>query len=270
MMDDRSKAHETVVWAKQRLDEIDAIILQVEKTVQKLSDDARARAEAVLVRLRASRARVEARYDQLRAEADSVKSGIDQAREALDTEWVEVETAFQDFLAEVKDQAGGAREAILARVVAQRRSWEAAIAGLRRQAGTIVEKARTDFRGAMKQISDEAEKFQARIGDARTDLAARRAILEAGIEARQKDWQDLIDDLREDAAKLAADQRAAVDARVAALKAQADEARARAAQPQSASAEGWETTRQSYAEAQKLVFDTYASIRQTLEDAARK
>ncbi|MBP2297245.1 hypothetical protein [Azospirillum rugosum] len=166
-MSNQSKAHETVAWAKQRLDEIDAVVSQVEKTADKLTDDTRAQAEAALVRLQASRAKVQTYYDQLRSEADSVKSGFEHAREALEAEWVEVETAFQDFLAAAKDQGESVHEAVVARVAAQRKSWEASFADLRKQAESVVDKARADFDVAIKQLSDEAEKFQARIGDAK-------------------------------------------------------------------------------------------------------
>lgn len=104
---------------------------------------------------------------------------------------------------------------------------------------------------------------------AKADLATRRAVLEAEFEARQKAWQKSIDDLRTDAAKLAADQRAAIDARIAALNAQMDEAKARIARLQDASAEAWQKTKKGYADAQQLFLDTYASIRKSIEDATK-
>jgi len=126
---------------------------------------------------------------------------------------------------------------------------------------------------ARKSLDDTWTAFETARDDyldaVKADLATRRAVLEAELDARQKAWQKSIDELRVKAAKLAADQRAAIDARIAALKAQADEAKARIGRLQDASAGAWETTKKSYAEAQKLFLDTYASIRKSIEDATK-
>ncbi|GEO87479.1 MULTISPECIES: hypothetical protein [Alphaproteobacteria] len=104
---------------------------------------------------------------------------------------------------------------------------------------------------------------------AKADLATRRAVLEIEFEARQKVWQKSIDELRNDADRLAADQRAAIDVRIAALNAQVEEAKARLGHLEDASAEAWETTKNGYADAQQLFLDTYASIRKSIEDATK-
>lgn len=126
---------------------------------------------------------------------------------------------------------------------------------------------------ARKSLDDTWTAFETARDDyldaVKADLATRRAVLEAELDARQKAWQKSIDELRVKAAKLGADQRAAIDARIAALKAQADEAKARIGRLQDASAGAWETTKKSYAEAQKLFLDTYASIRKSIEDATK-
>lgn len=166
-MSDQFNAHETVSWAKQRLDDVDAIISKVEKTSDKLKDDARAQADAALARLQASRAKVKNYYDQLRSEAVVVKGGVEDVRDALDTEWIEVESAFQAFLSAAKDQADTVRDVVVARAEAQRKSWEASFSELREQAENAVEKARGELDAAIKKLTDEAEKFQARIGEAK-------------------------------------------------------------------------------------------------------
>ncbi|WP_371349286.1 hypothetical protein [Ancylobacter sp. IITR112] len=166
-MSNQSQAHETVAWAKQRLDDVDAIISEVEKTAGKLKDGARVQADAALARLQASRAKVQDYYDVLRSEADAVKGGAEEAQHALETEWVEVESAFQSFLSAAKDQAETVRGVVVARAEAQRRSWAASFNKLREQAEDAVEKARGEFDAAIKRLTDEAEKFQARIGEAK-------------------------------------------------------------------------------------------------------
>ncbi|MGA0565164.1 hypothetical protein ACO2RV_22185 [Ancylobacter sp. VNQ12] len=180
-MSNKSSTHETVAWAKQRLDDVDAIISEAEKTAAKLKDDARAQADAALARLHASRSKVQGYYDQFRSEADAVKSGVDDVQGALEAEWVEVESAFQSFLSAAKDQAETVRDVVVARAQAQRKSWETSFNELRAQAEAAVEKARGDFDAAIKRLSDEAERFQARIGEAKDAGDESWTAVKAGV-----------------------------------------------------------------------------------------
>ncbi|NKB84865.1 sll1863 family stress response protein [Brucella grignonensis] len=166
-MSDRFHTHETVAWAKQRLDDLDAIISEVEKTSDKLKDSARREVDAVLVRLKTSRDTIQKIYDDLRDEAKSVKGSVEGIQDALEAEWVEVESVFQTYLAAVSDRAESTRDVVVARARAQRRSWEASLKALRDQAADAVETARGEFDTALKRLSDETEKFQARIGEAK-------------------------------------------------------------------------------------------------------
>jgi hypothetical protein len=130
---------------------------------------------------------------------------------------------------------------------------------------------------ARKSLDDNWAAFQTTRDDyldaVKADLATRRAVLEAEFEARRKAWQKSIDDLRADAAKVAADQRAAIDARIAALNAQVEDAKAaanaRIERLQDSSAETWETAKEGYADTQQLLFDNYAAIRKSIEDATK-
>ncbi|GEO86018.1 hypothetical protein ACQKP1_24255 [Allorhizobium sp. NPDC080224] len=166
-MSDQSHTHQAVAWAKQRLDDVDAIISEIEKTSDSLKDTARKEADAALARLKASRGTIQKIYDDLRTEAQAVKGSVEDIQDALEAEWIEVESAFQTYLSAVRDQAETVREVVVARAKAQRRSWEASLTALRQQAVDAVDTARGEFDAAIKRLSDEAEKFQARIGEAK-------------------------------------------------------------------------------------------------------
>lgn len=166
-MPNQSYAREAIAWAKQRLDDADTIVSELEKTATTLKDDARKEADAVLERLRASRSKLQGYYDALRAEAGSAKRDAKDIQDVLDTEWVEVESAFRSFLNVASDQAEAVRSVVVARAEAQRLSWEASLKDARDQAADAVEAARQELDGAIKRLSEEAEKFQARIGDAK-------------------------------------------------------------------------------------------------------
>lgn len=107
---------------------------------------------------------------------------------------------------------------------------------------------------------------------AKVDLETRRDILEAELEARQNAWRQSLDELRAEAAGLAEDQRAAINARIADLSVEmdkvGDDMKARIDRLQIASAEAKETLQQSYADTQELFLETYASIRKSIKEAA--
>ncbi|WP_226562312.1 hypothetical protein [Salipiger thiooxidans] len=107
---------------------------------------------------------------------------------------------------------------------------------------------------------------------AKVDLETRRDILEAELEARRNAWRQSLEELRAEAAGLAKDQRAAIDARIAELGAEMDKAgdgvKARIDRLQIASTEAKETLQQSYADAQELFLKTYVSIRKSIREGS--
>lgn len=99
----------------------------------------------------------------------------------------------------------------------------------------------------------------------RADLATRRAVLDARVQA----WQKSIDELRQDAARLDANARADIDRRIAALQAQVDDAKARNGRLRDASRASWNTVKRNSAKAQQLFYETYISVRKSLDEAIR-
>lgn len=184
-MGEKSYPHETIAWAKQRLDELDAIISEVEKISRELSGSVRAEADAALARLEASRASLQQSYDALRAEAEDLDRTAEDLQDALDTEWVEVETSFQSLLGALADQADTVRGMVAARVEAQRQAWDNSLKGLRDQATETVDTARGELDAAINRLSEEAERFQARIGQVKDAGDTSWEALKSGLaEAR--------------------------------------------------------------------------------------
>lgn len=166
-MSNGSYAHETLAWLKQRLDDADTMISEVEKTADKLKASARKDADIALARLKASREALLKLERDLHARAEAVRDDVGDIQEAVEKEWIEAETAFQAFLKAAQDQADSIHNVIVARAKAQRKSWENTQKAMREQVTHTVEKARAELDTAIKRVSDEAEKFQTRIGDAK-------------------------------------------------------------------------------------------------------
>lgn len=127
--------------------------------------------------------------------------------------------------------------------------------------------------GARKSLDDGWTAFQreteAYLADVQADFATRKAVLKAQIEVRQKALQDSVERLKADAGKLAKSQRAAIEGRITALDTQVPEAKARLVRLKEASSESWESAKQSYADVQKRISDTYLSIRKSISDAVK-
>ncbi|MGE4404951.1 hypothetical protein [Pseudomonas sp.] len=158
-------AHHAIAWAKHRLDETDAILSQVEKSAADIKEDTRKQADAARARLAASRAKLQQYYDDLLAQADTAKQEADEIQDKLEAEWIEVESALQQFVATTGDQVKTVRGIVVVRTRAQRQAWQNALKDLRDQAADAVEKARSELDAAFDRLSTEAEKFQAHIGE---------------------------------------------------------------------------------------------------------
>jgi phage-related protein len=115
--------------------------------------------------LQESQVNLQKYYDDLRTGAGAVKRSTQEVQNAIEAEWIDVESAFQSFLSAAGDQADTVRGVVSARAQAQRQSWEASLTVLRKQATEIVDKARGEFDATFKRLSDETEKFQSRIGE---------------------------------------------------------------------------------------------------------
>ncbi|ASW04139.1 hypothetical protein [Paraburkholderia aromaticivorans] len=166
-MSEKSYVHNAITWAKQRLDELDITISELETSSGNLNDSAREEADRALTRLREARTKLNGYVDDLRLETVAAKQRGEVIQKAIDTEWVEVELAFRDFLSAAKDHADTVRNVVLARARAQHQAWETTLKNLHDQAADVVEKARGDLDAAMRHLTDEAQKFQRRIGEVR-------------------------------------------------------------------------------------------------------
>lgn len=180
-MTDHPSNHAGIAWAKQRLDDLDAILLQAETFVDEMEDAAQKEAGRALVRLQKSRARIEKYTNDLRAIGNSASHEAEELRDRLDAEWVEVESAFHSFLSNAQHQAEMVRSIVIARAQAQRRFWETSLSEMREQANDTVENARKELDAAITHLTHEAEKFQSRIGEVKDASDASWEAVKAGV-----------------------------------------------------------------------------------------
>ena len=202
---DPSGAHAAIDWAKSRLSEIDATIVTLEQDARKVDSEARAGANTILQKLRATRDGYRAEIERATADTrETTEARVGEMRAALDSRWSEFERDVEGYFTTVDAQ-----------------------------------------------------------------IAVRKAVFEARLKAAQLYWDRAITDLRKSAENMAAEQRAALEARVAELKAQSDAARARLVKLEEAGNEMWSALREGLAEARLLFDKTHDSIRTAIERAKR-
>ena len=89
------------------------------------------------------------------------------------------------------------------------------------------------------------------------DANQRKALVEARIKAEQAYWQTVITDLQASATALTAEQRAAIDARIARVRARADEAQTRLTKLGHAGQSAWSALKQGFVNSRQIFDDTY-------------
>ena len=163
-MTNQSAAHQGIAWSKQKLDDIDAMLAQMEKSAVTLKGNARQAADKARSRIEAARHKLHARTEKLRSEAGDVKDAVLDVQSDFEDEWIEVETAFQSYLVAVADRADAVRDALAARAKAQRKSWQDGLNEIRTSAEAAVAAGLDDVDAAIRRASEEAEKLQKKAG----------------------------------------------------------------------------------------------------------
>lgn len=95
----------------------------------------------------------------------------------------------------------------------------------------------------------------------RLDVAQRKAVVEARLKAEQSYWLGVAADLQTKAADLTAEQRAAIDARIDAVKGRAAAAQARLSRLSTATRTAWSALKQGFITSGKILNDAYSSNR---------
>jgi len=150
---------------------------------------------------------------------------------------------------------------------AYRASLEAAVADTR-------EGAQAQFDQIKAELDARRTTFEEQVGAyitaAQSEVeTTRRAVLLARLEAQRVAAQQVVDDLRTSAAKLADDQRAAIEARIAELQARIAEGQQRLEELSQAGNEAWASLVKGLDEARNVLADTYDDINETIADALK-
>ena len=191
-------AHEYVVWAKQKLDEIDATLATLENSVGVLEKDARTQAERAITRIRTARDAFKAKVDTaVRSDFAAAEAITKEAQVGIEAEWTEVELAFQDFLAAAASHASIVKKALTARAEAQRQAWQSSLQAARATATEVIDQARGEADAVMRRLAAEAEKAEAKVGQVSVagdeSWKAIKGGLDEAISIYDRTWKKISD-----------------------------------------------------------------------------
>ena len=118
--------------------------------------------------------------------------------------------------------------------------------------------ARAGLEAPFKQFDSAVDTDVAQF---KLDVAQRKAVVEARLEAEQSYWLNVASDLQGKAADLTAEQRDAIDMRIAAVKGRAAAAQARLAKLSTASHTAWSALKQGFISSGRILTDAYSTNR---------
>ena len=118
--------------------------------------------------------------------------------------------------------------------------------------------ARTALEAPFKQFDGAVD---ADVAQFKLDVAGRKAVVEARLKAEQGYWLGVAADLQTHAVDLTAEQRAAIDARIDAVKGRAAAAGARLSKLSTASQTAWSALKQGFISSRQILTDAYTSNR---------
>jgi hypothetical protein len=153
-MNQTSRIHPFVVWSKNRLDEIEAAVLEAENDANKAEQRIKADITATLAKAKQTRdsfkATMQASIEGLEHEGECV---IKSAKQQLERDWKEFEKAMDAAVV----QLNNAGKEFEARAAAQLNSWQETIQKCNKVAAGIAVEQKDSFNTAIKRMQDRAQ-----------------------------------------------------------------------------------------------------------------
>jgi hypothetical protein len=154
-------------------------------------------------------------------------------------------------------EAAGDRDAYRAKI-------EGVLADGRQQTESMVAASAVALEAQWSAFERDLEGYLTTIN---SEIALRKAVFQARMKAEESYWRQRIADLKASASSVAAERRAALDTRIAAVQAEADAAKARLAKLQQAGGDAWSALRDGLAEARGVFGKTQEAVRAAIERA---
>jgi hypothetical protein len=204
---------------------------------------------------------------QATADALGVHAAIAWAKARL-SEMDAIVTTLEEDAGKLRDDARRRADETIAMLRSTRQAYGAKVESLyadgKQQTEAILAEARAALDARWSEFERELDGYLTTIN---SEIALRKAVFEARVKAQETYWRQAIADLKASAASVAAERRAALEARIAAVQIQADAARMRLFRLQQAGGEAWSALRDGLAEARGVFDRTQEAVRAAIERA---
>lgn len=151
---------------------------------------------------------------------------------------------------------------------ATREAYRAKIEGIladgRQQTEAQIAETRATLEARWNEFEHDLDGYLATIN---SEVALRKAVFQARVKAEELYWQQTIAELKTSVTTVAAEQRAAIEARIAQVQADTDAAKARLAKLQQTGGEAWSALRDGLTDARRAFEKAQEAVRTAIERA---
>jgi ElaB/YqjD/DUF883 family membrane-anchored ribosome-binding protein len=153
-MNQTSRIHPFVVWSKNRLDEMEAAVLEAENDANRVEQHIKAEITATLAKAKQTRdsfkATMQASIEELERKGEGA---IKSAKQQLERDWQEFEKAMDAAVV----QLNNAGKEFEARAAAQLHSWQETIQKCNKVAAGIAVEQKESFNASVKRMQERAQ-----------------------------------------------------------------------------------------------------------------
>jgi hypothetical protein len=159
-MPNQSSMHLYLNWAKERIDEMDAILASLEVKAGDAKAESKVKVDALIADLKQRRGQFQSQLKQYAAQGEAA---LEKAKSDLKAQW----TAFEGEIGGYLDKAGKQFEqgeaTFKTMADAQAKAWREAASSFRDAASKIGASQRADLESALKQMEVDASEAQTRL-----------------------------------------------------------------------------------------------------------
>ena len=163
-MTQTSSIHPFILWSKNRLDEMEAAILEVEKDSSKAKEDVKAGVAATLAKAKQSlddfKVRMQSNIQEVEKKGEVASTS---AKQEMQQDWKKFEEAISAAVARLNN---GQKE-FEARAAAQLKSWQETIEKCNKAAAGIAVDQKESLNAALKRMQDKAQEGKQHFADVR-------------------------------------------------------------------------------------------------------
>jgi len=156
----QSSMHFYLNWAKERIDEMDAVLASVEANASKMQADSRKQADQFIVDLRKKRAEFQ---DAIKKQADAGETAWQGAKSQMENSWKGFEAEFKKYVETFGKQVEQQQATFQGVAAAQMKAWRDAAEKIHTAAAGLAADRRTDIDAALRQMKADASEVEANL-----------------------------------------------------------------------------------------------------------